>query len=152
MFSFWEAATSPGTRQSPPWHPWWLLTPSQDTGQGCALPELCEQVASSLDSVAHLQKRDNDNLLCKVLWDLLEISTFKRGGFPFLSKAQSRSNPTVPAFALQCCCFWEEAGNYGDIAVGNIIESHNLFIFILFHSINLHGCDVFHRLVFQIML
>lgn len=150
VFSFPEAATSPGYEAEPCLHTHSGFWPAAKTQAGALL---CQRSANKslhpLDSVAHLQKRDDDYLLCKVLWELLEISAFKRGGFPFLSKAQSSSNPTVPAFALQCCCLQGEAGNDGDTAVGNIMESHNFF---LFHSINLHGCNVLHRLVFQIML
>lgn len=65
---------------------------------GCWLPAktqagalLCQKSVNTslhpLDSVAHLQKSDVDYLLCKVLWDLLGISAFKRGVLPFLSKA-----------------------------------------------------------------
>lgn len=153
VFSFPEAATSPGYGAEPCLYTRGGYWPPAKIQAGAVL---CQRSVNKslhpLDLVAHLQKRDDDYLLCKVLWDLLDISAFKRGVFRFLSKAQSSSNPTVPAFALQRCCLRGEAGNDGDIAVGNIIESHNFIFFILFHSKSVHGCYVFHRLVFQIML
>lgn len=144
VFSFPEAATSPGYRTDPCLHAHGGHWPPARTRAGALLCQgSVNKSLHPLDLVAHLQKRDDDYLLCKVLWDLLEISAFKRGVFPFLSKARSGGNPTVPAFALQRCCLRGEAGNDGDIAVGNIIESHNYYFFFLFHSINLHGCSVF---------
>lgn len=71
------------------------LSPACTDPQPRAL--LCQRSVNEslhpLDSVAHLPKRHDDCLLCKVLWDLLEISALKRGVFPLLSKAQSSAIP-----------------------------------------------------------
>lgn len=121
-FPFPKQPPALGTGQSPAHAPAVAADPSQGTGGSSLCQRSVNNSLHPLDLAAHPQKRDDDYLLCKVLWDLLEISAFERADFPFLSKAESSSDPAVAAFALQHHCLRGEAGHAGDTAVGNIIE------------------------------